>query len=91
MGNITPITSTSTVNDGNFHHATLAGDTNTQSLYLDGNLVGTLSGTINHLSMSKNQIGVAEVKVGLQDKQDNTLPQWRHRSCPDIQQGIDAH
>lgn len=54
-----PITTTFNVNDGNWHYAALVGNTNTQSLYVDGNLVGTLSGTINHLDMSKNYIGVS--------------------------------
>lgn len=59
MGASTPITTSGTVNNGAWHHAILVGNTNTQSLYLDGAFVASLSGTINHLTMSKNQIGAA--------------------------------
>jgi YD repeat-containing protein len=40
------IASTTTVNDGVWHYAVLTGAGNTQSLYLDGALVGTLAGQI---------------------------------------------
>lgn len=55
----TPITSTSAVNDGKWHQAVLVGNLNTQYLYLDGNLIGTLSGTITPLTMSINDIGLS--------------------------------
>lgn len=53
------ITSAGTVNDGTWHHVALSGAGNTQSLYLDGDLVGTLSNQIDWKSMSENQIGAA--------------------------------
>lgn len=59
QGSTAPITSSSTVNDGAWHHVVLIGNTSTQSLYLDNNLVGSLSGTINQLTMTTNQIGTA--------------------------------
>ena len=40
-GTVAPITSTTAVNDGQWHYAVLAGGSSGQSLYLDGSLVGT--------------------------------------------------
>ncbi len=39
----TPITSTTAVNDGQWHHVVLTADNGTDRLYLDGQLVGSLS------------------------------------------------
>ncbi|WP_178380012.1 DNRLRE domain-containing protein [Cryptosporangium aurantiacum] len=47
-GSTSPITSSGTVTDNQWHHVVLSGGGNTQSLYLDGKLVGTLAGTIDH-------------------------------------------
>ncbi|MGE3817844.1 MAG: putative Ig domain-containing protein, partial [Isosphaeraceae bacterium] len=58
FGKVDPITSSSTVTDGSWHHVALVGDVNTQSLYLDGQLVGTKSGAIDHQDMVNNQIGL---------------------------------
>ena len=44
-GTKAPITSTQTVNDGNWHQAVLAGNATAQTLYLDGVQAGTLSTT----------------------------------------------
>src|SRR6185295_17509576 len=51
------------VTDGQWHHAALTGAVNTQSLYLDGNLVNTLVGqiAIDHLDMTINQLGAGIV------------------------------
>ena len=46
-GTTTPIASTAMVDDGLWHHAVLTATGSSQSLYLDGQLQGTLSGTIN--------------------------------------------
>ncbi|MEU3605707.1 LamG-like jellyroll fold domain-containing protein [Streptomyces sp. NPDC035033] len=46
-GCMTTITSTPTVTDGQWHNAVLTGVANSQTLYLDGAAVGSLSGTIN--------------------------------------------
>ena len=46
-GTTTPIASTTIVDDGLWHHAVLTATGSSQSLYLDGQLQGTLSGTIN--------------------------------------------
>ena len=56
-GRVNPITSSETVNDGNWHHATLTVNKDIQILYLDGDKVGQLDGRINNLDMSKNQWG----------------------------------
>jgi hypothetical protein len=57
-GSFTTINSSSTVNNGVWHNAVIVEDGNTQSIYLDGTLVGTLSGTIDASSMPYNTIGV---------------------------------
>ncbi|MBW1597815.1 DNRLRE domain-containing protein [Streptomyces sp. JJ38] len=46
-GSATPITSATPVNDGTWHHAALSAAGNTQTLYLDGVAVGSLSGSIS--------------------------------------------
>ncbi|WP_170991221.1 DNRLRE domain-containing protein [Herbidospora galbida] len=56
-GTAAPITTTGTVNDGQWHHVVLAGARNTQSLYLDGQLVGSLSAQIAHLGQWDARIG----------------------------------
>lgn len=59
-GAVNPITSAVAVNDGNWHHVALSSNGNQQHLYLDGTQVNStpLTGTINHLSMNGNQIGM---------------------------------
>ncbi|MGW2372134.1 LamG-like jellyroll fold domain-containing protein [Kitasatospora sp. NPDC001683] len=52
-----PITSANTVTDGSWHHAVISAEKGTQSLYLDGTLVGTASGGINHLDMDRLTLG----------------------------------
>ena len=52
-GSIDPLHSTASVDDGGWHDAVLTGNSTTQSMYLDGPLVGTLSGQIDHLSMTQ--------------------------------------
>ncbi len=45
-GSVEPMSSSVSVDDGNWHYAVLTGSATSQSLWLDGNLVGTLSGQI---------------------------------------------
>lgn len=45
-GVVSPMASTASVNDGVWHHAALVGEGGTQSLYLDGAAVASLSGQI---------------------------------------------
>ncbi|MEW9532855.1 RHS repeat-associated core domain-containing protein [Microbispora sp. NPDC049125] len=52
-----PITSAGTVNNGAWHQVVLSGSGNSQTLYLDGQVVGTLSGTIDHGYMRYAQFG----------------------------------
>ncbi|MEH1092231.1 LamG-like jellyroll fold domain-containing protein [Micromonospora sp. CPCC 205739] len=60
QGNATQaMASTSVVNDGAWHHVVLAGAGDTQSLYLDGTLHGTLAGTIAQVPN-----GSANVQIG---------------------------
>ena len=60
----TPVTSSTRVNDGTWHHVALVGNATTQSLYLDGALLGSQSGTINHLDQDYNQLGVGYTGSG---------------------------
>ena len=54
---IAPITSAGTVNDNRWHHVVLSAMGSTQTLYLDGVRVGTLTGTIDHAALTFNQVG----------------------------------
>ncbi|TDP90560.1 LamG-like jellyroll fold domain-containing protein [Labedaea rhizosphaerae] len=58
-GQIDPITTTGAVTDNGWHHVVLTGSLTTQSLYLDGNLVGTRTGVIDHSAFTYSQIGAA--------------------------------
>lgn len=76
MNSLTPITTSGVVNDGKWHHVVLAGNTNTQSMYLDGGLVGSLSGTINNLVMNFNQIGLANEGGSWPAKNSGLINGW---------------
>ncbi|MFJ1709751.1 LamG-like jellyroll fold domain-containing protein [Kitasatospora sp. NPDC088346] len=52
-----PIASGGLVTDNTWHHAVLSAAGGTQSLYLDGALVGTVTGTVNHLNMNRTYLG----------------------------------
>ena len=54
-----PVTTPGMVNDDQWHHVVLSGSLGTQSLFLDGRLIGTVAGEIDHLNMTHNQIGSA--------------------------------
>ncbi|MFD1502320.1 RHS repeat-associated core domain-containing protein [Streptosporangium lutulentum] len=56
-GKTEPITSAAAVNDGAWHHVVLSGAENTQTLFLDGQVVGTLSGEITHLDQGEARLG----------------------------------
>ncbi|MEU9377188.1 LamG-like jellyroll fold domain-containing protein [Streptomyces sp. NPDC048255] len=47
-GGLTPMTSTTTVTDNTWHHAAITSTGTGQTLYLDGQPVGTLTGPVNH-------------------------------------------
>ncbi|GAA4206354.1 hypothetical protein GCM10022252_68350 [Streptosporangium oxazolinicum] len=53
----TPITSAAAVNNGAWHHVVLTGAENTQTLFLDGQVVGTLNGDITHLDQGEARVG----------------------------------
>src|SRR5205823_1032377 len=48
-GSVNGIATSNVVNDGAWHHVALSGDGSTQSLYLDGNPVGTTDGAIDNI------------------------------------------
>jgi len=56
-GSVKPITTTTKVNDGNWHYAVLSAGNSTQTLYLDGKAVGTLTGAIDNLNESLDTVG----------------------------------
>ncbi|MGW4022511.1 LamG-like jellyroll fold domain-containing protein [Streptomyces sp. NPDC005009] len=53
----TPIVSSQTVTDGDWHHVVLSGSGTTQTLYLDGVKVGSLDGTITDQSRPYTYVG----------------------------------
>ncbi|MFE5501273.1 LamG-like jellyroll fold domain-containing protein [Amycolatopsis japonica] len=57
---IDPITTQNLVNDDQWHHVVLSGSLTTQTLYLDGQTVGTRQGTIDHSRFHYSQIGMAQ-------------------------------
>ncbi|MFD8912157.1 RHS repeat-associated core domain-containing protein [Streptomyces sp. NPDC059575] len=57
QGAISPITTSQTVTDGAWHHAVLSGAGTTQTLYLDGTVVGSLDGPIKISKNPYNYVG----------------------------------
>ncbi|MEU4211514.1 LamG-like jellyroll fold domain-containing protein [Streptomyces sp. NPDC026206] len=62
-GRVQPIISGSAVNDDSWHHAALTAAGTTQSLYLDGVLVGSLTGPIDHRKQSFTYLGAGYSSV----------------------------
>jgi RHS repeat-associated protein len=56
-GTVEPMSSTVNVDDGNWHYAVLTGSATSQSLWLDGTEVGTLSGQISPDGMTVDTVG----------------------------------
>ncbi len=56
-GTPAPITSATAVNNGAWHHVVLSGAEDTQTLFLDGQVVGTLAGKIQHFDQWETRIG----------------------------------
>ncbi|MEU4494504.1 LamG-like jellyroll fold domain-containing protein [Streptomyces sp. NPDC023998] len=54
---VTPMVSTQAVTDGNWHHVVLTGAGTTQTMYLDGASVGSLTGPIDHHEKSNAYLG----------------------------------
>lgn len=54
---VAPITSSGAVNNGAWHHVILTGSGTSQTLYLDGNPVGSLNGKIDHNWLKHVTIG----------------------------------
>ena len=52
------IISSTIVNDGNWHYISFVGNTTSQSLYIDGRLEGTQSGTIDNSWWIYTSLGV---------------------------------
>jgi hypothetical protein len=58
QGAISPITTPGVVADGDWHFIALTMNVNTQSLYVDDVLIGTLAGALTPLDMNLNSVGV---------------------------------
>jgi RHS repeat-associated protein len=56
-GSADPMHSSVSVDDGNWHYAVLTGSATSQSLWLDGTLVGTMSGQITPDGLTSNTVG----------------------------------
>jgi YD repeat-containing protein len=59
-GSQTTITSSATVNDGQWHHAVLAAQSSSQTLYLDGQAVGTDTGTLSAIGIEFAYLGTGK-------------------------------
>ncbi|MGV9625460.1 LamG-like jellyroll fold domain-containing protein [Streptomyces sp. NPDC003487] len=68
----TPMTSTTAVTDGGWHHLVLSGAGTAQTLYLDGSAIGTKTGVIDHLDQRYTYVGLGWTNVPWQgiDKTD---------------------
>ncbi|MFB7609975.1 LamG-like jellyroll fold domain-containing protein [Streptomyces gardneri] len=56
-GGLVPITSTATVTDNTWHHAALTSSGTGQTLYLDGQAIGTLAGPVSHSTKTYTYLG----------------------------------
>ncbi|HEY3684800.1 MAG TPA: LamG-like jellyroll fold domain-containing protein [Streptosporangiaceae bacterium] len=59
-----PITTPSAVNNGAWHHVVLSGAGSSQTLFVDGQKIGSLSGTIDHLNQPIAYVGSGWVTSG---------------------------
>jgi serine/threonine-protein kinase len=59
-GHTSAIAGSTHINDDRWHHVALVADSSAklQTLYLDGNSIGTRAGPLDHLTMHHNQIGI---------------------------------
>ena len=57
QGSIAPVTSSAAVNDGHWHLAVITAAGSTQTLYLDGAVVGGLSGTVSNTGLQYQYVG----------------------------------
>jgi hypothetical protein len=60
QGSVLNVTSTTRVDDGNWHKVEFSAAPGSITVYIDGVLAGTSSGTIDHLSMTSNQLGAVK-------------------------------
>ncbi|MEV4477047.1 RHS repeat-associated core domain-containing protein [Nonomuraea sp. NPDC049504] len=81
-----PITSSARVNNGQWHHAVLAGSGNTQTLYLDGTSVGSLTGRIDHNGMAYTSIGYGLTHDGWPASKPLDPEDWFYTAW-----GLDGH
>ncbi|HCT76362.1 MAG TPA: hypothetical protein DGG94_01645 [Micromonosporaceae bacterium] len=60
IGHIDPITTVDSVTDGQWHHVVLTVAGNTQTMYLDGTSVGTLTGTVQSQGEDNFHVGAGQ-------------------------------
>ncbi|PKH67894.1 hypothetical protein CXF59_05275 [Flavobacterium sp. ALD4] len=70
------VLSSTLVNDGNWHKVDMSVTPTSISFYLDGLLVGSGSGTVNHLDMQVNQIGRGMTSID-RDSSGGDLSGWQ--------------
>jgi RHS repeat-associated protein len=56
-GSVAPITSANAVDDGKWHYVLITVSGNTQTMYLDGTAVGSLSGTVSNTGLQYQYVG----------------------------------
>ncbi|HYN93017.1 MAG TPA: polymorphic toxin-type HINT domain-containing protein [Pilimelia sp.] len=78
-----PIIAPQLVNDGKWHHVVLAAMGDKQILYLDGVKAGELTGTIDHTTLTFNQVGAASAVPPA------SWPQWGTAAQRYFNGGID--
>ncbi|MFE9751445.1 DNRLRE domain-containing protein [Saccharothrix saharensis] len=70
-----PITTTGAVNDGQWHHVVLAASVGSQTLYLDGAVVGERAGVVDDHDLTHGQLG-----AGISFSPANDWPAWSAQS-----------
>jgi RHS repeat-associated protein len=71
-GNLNPIRTSTAVDDGNWHQVVLAAGGNSQSLYLDGNLVGSLAGSVSVVGQTNDYLGGGYIGGAWPDEANQT-------------------
>ena len=77
---VSPIKTSYTVDDGKWHDVILSTTSSGQTLYLDGNTIGSLAGAVAGLTMTYNQIGAA-YQGGWPDASGGSATTWYGCTC----------
>jgi len=71
-GSVDPIHTSSSVDDGKWHYVVLTASSAAQSMYLDGTLIGSVSGTIDNLNETIDAVGAGYWASWPEDTQGGT-------------------